>query len=653
MEFLTLLVERRGELVTRGDIAGRLWGADQPGDAERGINTAVRKIRHALGDDADRPRFVETVVGKGYRFVAAVEGQGPAAAGQGSRAPRYWGIAAVAGLIAIAPAAILVRTASTVVPPMTVRPFTALPGLERSPAFSPDGNQVAFSWNDEEHGQQHIYIKSVGAGPEMRLTSAAEHDSNPAWSPDGRWIAFLREDAQHTMAVYAISPSGSGERRIAGLSQGRQSSISWSADGKTLAVVDSDAPGAPPGIFLVSLGSGEKRRLTRSPESGHGDANPAFSPDGRSLAFLRSSGSLQSSSPYLLPVDTRGYPSGDPRKIETDRADLTRLDWSADGRSLICSGLSSLFRIPLSGGPAEPLPFQNAGDPSVARRGRRLVYALAVQETAIFRVPAPGTPGAITKLIASSRFNGAPKYSPDGKRIVFMSDRTGTDELWLADSDGQHATELTSFGRATLGSPRWSPDSRRIAFDATAEGPPNIYVIAADGSQPRRITTGASSNVRPSWSRDGRWIYFGSDRGGAWEIWKCSPEGTAPIQVTHRGGREAFEDPEGSFLYYTRQAPAQGIWRMPVAGGGAEQVSNQGVQAQWEVGRRGLYYLNDRHELELSELSTGTRVAIPAQGLQFSGGFGGLLGIAPDDRWILITAPVRFESDLSLVENFR
>jgi len=178
-------------------------------------------------------------------------------------------------------------------------------------------------------------------------------------------------------------------------------------------------------------------------------------------------------------------------------------------------------------------------------------------------------------------------------------------------------------------------------------------VIAAEGRQPRRITPGNASNVRPSWSHDGRWIYFGSNRSGAWEIWKTSPEGAAPVRVTYGGGREAFEDPEGKFLYYARQAPARGIWRIPVTGGEAEPVSDQGVQGRWEIGRRGLYYMNDRSELELLELATGKRLAVPAQGLRFGEGLGGLLGIAPDDRWILVTVPVRFESDLSLVESFR
>jgi hypothetical protein len=351
-------------------------------------------------------------------------------------------------------------------------------------------------------------------------------------------------------------------------------------------------------------------------------------------------------------LDRGGLAAGKPTPIPSNRLDLSDIEWSADGRSLICAALGGLVQIPVGGGSAEPLPFEDAADLSVARRSHRLVFVHAVQQTAIFRVPGPRSSDAIGKLIASSRYNGAPKYSPDGRRIVFMSDRTGTDELWLTDGEGQDARQLTSFGRATLGSPHWGPDSRRIAFDSTADGQANIYVVNAEGGLPRRITSGASSKVRPSWSHDGAWVYFGSNRTGAWEIWKSSPEGPASLQVTVGGGREAVEDPAGRFLYYTKAAPAPGIWRIPVSGGTAELVCDEGLQGAWAIGQRGLYYLDQRNELALREFSTGARIAIPTPGLRLGRSSGGLLGIAPDDRWILVTAVVGSESDLFMVENF-
>lgn len=666
MELLLLLAERPGELVPRSSLS-RVWNSHDPAEVERNINTAVRKVRQALGDDAEHPRFVETVAGKGYRFIAKVsspagqpvnggeESPTPIRDSGGSRPARlapskYAYAVAILGMACLA-AAILWMRIPAPAQRMRVTPFTALSGSVSAPAFSPDGAQVAFSWAGEGRGQ-HLYVKALAGGPEKRLTTSPDVDSHPAWSPNGRLIAFLRADTRNELALCVVSAAGGPERRVRALSTRRLSRISWSADGNALAVLDSASPEASPGIFLVSLDSGEEHRLTTPPNAGGGDWQPAFSPDGRKLAFVRNTGSLQTGALYLLPVDRSGLAAGKPAPIPSDPLDLNHIEWSADGRSLICAVLGGLVRIPVGGGAAEPLPFEDATDLSVAQHGHRLVFAHAVQKTAIFRVPGPGNSDAIGKLIASSRYNGAPKYSPDGRRIVFMSDRTGTDELWLTDGEGQDARQLTSFGRATLGSPQWRPDSRRIAFDSTADGHANIYVIDAEGGVPRRITSGGSSNVRPSWSHDGTWVYFGSNRNGAWEIWKGSLEGSAPIQVTVGGGREAVEDPAGRFLYYTKAAPAPGVWRVPASGGTAELVCDEGVQGRWAIGQRGLYYLDTQNELALREFSSRGRIAIPTPGLRLGAGSGGLLGIAPDDRWILVTTLVGSESDLFMVENF-
>jgi Tol biopolymer transport system component/DNA-binding winged helix-turn-helix (wHTH) protein len=666
MELLLRLAERPGELVLRSSLS-QVWNSHDPAEVERNINTAVRKVRQALGDDAGRPRFVETVAGKGYRFIAKVsnrEGQPvighdeirtPFPDSGGSRAPwlspsRYGYAIAILGIACFAAAILWVRIPAPA-PRMRVTPFTALSGSASAPAFSPDGGQVAFSWAAEGRGQ-HLYVKASAGGPETRLTASPDADSHPAWSPNGRLIAFLRENSRNELALWVVSAAGGAERKVRALSTRSLSRISWSADGNALAVLDSDSLEASPGIFLVSLDSGEERRLTMPPNAEGGDWQPAFSADGRKLAFVRNTGSLQTGALYLLQVDRRGLAAGKPAPIPADRSDLNQIEWSADGRSLICAVLGGLVRIPVGGGAAEPLPFEDATDLSVAQGGHRLVFTHAVQRTAIFRLPGPGNSDAIGKLIASSRYNGAPKYSPDGQRIVFMSDRTGIDELWLTDAEGQNARQLTSFGRATLGSPRWSPDSRRIAFDSTADGKANIYVIDAEGGVPRRITSGGSSNVRPSWSHDGASVYFGSNRSGAWEIWKSSLEGLATVQVTHGGGREAVEDRAGQFLYYTKAAPAPGVWRVPVPGGAAELLCDEGVQGGWAIGQRGLYYLDAKNELALRDFSTRGRIAIPAPGLRLGTGSGGLLGIAPDDRWILVTALVGSESDLFMVEDF-
>jgi Tol biopolymer transport system component len=153
-----------------------------------------------------------------------------------------------------------------------------------------------------------------------------------------------------------------------------------------------------------------------------------------------------------------------------------------------------------------------------------------------------GTGEAQTQFIASTRIEGNPRFSPDGKHVVFTSDRSGSFEIWLADDRGGDPLRLTSFGRdRQTGSPRWSPDGKTIAFDAYAgsERTSDIWVVGASGGPARQVTKASSADVTPSWSRDGRWIYFSSNRSGQWQVWKVAPDGEeagSARQVTRRGG---------------------------------------------------------------------------------------------------------------------
>ena len=174
-------------------------------------------------------------------------------------------------------------------------------------------------------------------------------------------------------------------------------------------------------------------------------------------------------------------------------------------------------------------------------------------------------------LIASTRDDESPQYSPDGKKILFVSDRSGTWEFWICDSEGHNAFPLASDGK--VGAANWSPDGQRIAFDSADQGTFQIYVMSAEGGVPRQLTTESSNHVMPSWSRDGRWIYFGSDQSGDLQVWKIPSAGGQAVQLTQKGGFPALESPDGKFLYYSKKqtSTAPGFWRVPVEGG--EEVS--------------------------------------------------------------------------------
>ena len=165
-------------------------------------------------------------------------------------------------------------------------PLTTYPGFQFKPSFSPDGNQVAFAWNGEKQDNFDIYVKMIGTnGPPLRLTTDAAQDRFPAWSPDGRFIAFLRSLPSGKRAVLVIPAIGGLERKIAEIFS--ESRPTWSPDGNWLAISERDSETEPLALSLLSVETGEMRRLTSPPTHSLGDFDPAFSPDGRSLAFSR------------------------------------------------------------------------------------------------------------------------------------------------------------------------------------------------------------------------------------------------------------------------------------------------------------------------------------------------------------------------------
>ncbi len=211
-------------------------------------------------------------------------------------------------------------------------PLTSYPGQERQPCFSPDGNQVAFSWNGEKQDNFDIYVRLIVTGAQRRLTTAPEADSSPAWSPDGNFIAFVREGPGVKAAVYLVSPLGGQERKVADISPDKAlafaGGLTWTPDGESLVVTDRNSDSEPLCLFLLSVESGEKRRLTSPGEKVFIDSQPAFSPDGRTLAFIRGSSTLGILNMYLLSLSENFQPIGEPKQLTSDGQvhHQTRLD---------------------------------------------------------------------------------------------------------------------------------------------------------------------------------------------------------------------------------------------------------------------------------------------------------------------------------------
>jgi Tol biopolymer transport system component len=244
--------------------------------------------------------------------------------------------------------------------------------------------------------------------------------------------------------------------------------------------------------------------------------------------------------------------------------------------------------------------------------------------------------GSPVELISSPRLQFDEQFSPDGKRIGFASDRSGSIEIWICDSNGLSPVQLTSFGGPLAGTPHWSPDGRWVAFDSRG-----VFVVSAEGGEPRRVTEGNWDDVAPSWSRDGKWIYFCSNRSGDWELWKVPAGGGQAVQLTQTGGFEAKESKDGKWLYYSKRSE-QGIWKMPIRGGTGVLVLNRKTERLWDLTDEGICFIDlatkPHAAINFYNFDTQrvTRIGtLDKQPLIVAGA----LSVSPDGQWACIYKP--------------
>jgi serine/threonine protein kinase len=523
----------------------------------------------------------------------------PATAAAGGRRSLAWAAGALALSAVVASLWLYTGRAERPSSEPQVLPLTTDEGSELTPTFSPDGNQLAYSWEGPKLDNFDIYVRMIGSPAPLRLTTDPARDTAPAWSPDGRTIAFWRVSSDFKLTVMRIPPLGGVERKIADIGYlgvafpGSWGGMAWSPDGNWLAVGSRASPGEPSAIYLVSAETGEKRKMTNPPPTSPGDWGPSFSPDGRLLAFARSA-SAAGSVIQILGLDAGYRPDGEPSALTAAEARAWDPTFTSTGQEILFASGSfvdpSLWRVPMfTGGPRQRVAIAGSGatGPAIPKQGTRMAYVRLIYEEDIWRLPLRGpglAAGPSEPFIASTRNDAVPAYSPDGQQLVFASNRSGATELWLSAADGSNPVQLTGVS-PDGGTSQWSPDGQQIAFDSHESGHYQVFTIGINGENRKQVTSGEYDNAAPSYSRDGRWIYFLSLRTGRYEIWKTPASGGDAVPVTKNGGHLAMESFDGETLYYTKRSGGA-VWSMP-AGGGEERRALPSVLGARVRGRKG------------------------------------------------------------------
>jgi serine/threonine protein kinase len=542
-------------------------------------------------------------------------------------------------------------------------PLTTLPGREVHPALSPNGKQVVFAHQPADRSGLHLYLKNVGEPGELQLTEAKTIDTNPTWHPDGSKIAFQRsywsEERGRKPEIWTTTTLKGPEKLIyryevaGGVAEG----LSYSPDGKYLAYSE------PRGIYLFSTVTGERRQFTK-PEPIEGEPTtdlwPTFSPNGAKIAFVRRVGRHHKGIACVQAIE-RDEP------IEVAHSErIYQVAWAVEGDSIISvEGTTPtntyLVRTYLDGSPGGRLSFGGRAR-GISISGERLAFTMWLTDLNIWRTwgPKAENEAKAEEIIASTRGDSNPQFSPDGKRIAFESDRTaGTSQIYVSDVHGRDTVPLTAM--EGVGRPKWSPGADQILFAGRSEkarvstsgfNEARLWLIDAEGGVPKKLNLELSSLGDFGWSADGESIYFTNLSEGVYQIWKTSLESGETIKLTHSDGGKRYPTEWNGRLYFGR---GQQICSMP-ADGGDEKEEFEGIPSDFCLWDGHIVWRSKDGEggdvLKLFNLETGARFQRPISMPGYRNA-GTPFSVSPDGRWIVYTHRNQMGSDLMLVENFR
>ena len=676
MQVLMLMASRPGAVVSRETFLDTVWAGTLGDDYL--LNRAVSELRKILNDDAQSPRYIETIRKSGYRLVApiaparvaaavatpappATEPSPPASmppAPARDRRALYGLVAAGIALAGIA-AVLLLRPwqGDGVARGYEVLPLTSSVGREVEPALSPDGSRVAFI-GDGANGAFDLYVKTVGNEDVLNLTNSPEAERFPLWSADGRSLLFARK-GDDGVAIMRVSALGGGlTRMFADTDAAGIRGMSLSPDGTRLAYAARESSTAPYRIVLAALDGGNQRIVTNPPSGKLGDIDPRFAPDGRSIVFARAVNEVTKDL-YRTALD-----DSDATRLTFDNRKINGLAWSPDGERLLFTssraGMYGLWSAAPDGSDLQPVALgsENVHQPATARGVGAIAFEQWTHRSQLRQIDLRKRAEADTaRAVESTRWDSNPTWSPDGERIVFASNRSGPHAIWVSHRDGRGAVQIANFGGAFIDNPAWSPDGKLIAFDGSPDGQLAIYTVAPEGGTPRRITTGPGDSRNPSWSRDGAWLYFESNRSGEWRIHAQPTAGGAPVAVTAGLGINARESADGKHLLYNKP-DAPGLWRQAKSDWRNGTVRSEALliadlqpedAGRWAPASTGIYYVRRAHEgtpsialFDAAGASTTDLVALPPA---FEGwGF----DLSPDETRLIFSEVLSRESDLRL-----
>jgi serine/threonine protein kinase len=550
--------------------------------------------------------------------------------------------------------------------PLRVTRLNALPGETGSPALSPDGSNVAFSWHDPD-GPTEIYTMSVQDQKPVRVTNDGVTDTSAAWSPDGTQIAYYRMRVGREEGSLMVTPATGGEARAVRdvrvqIDLATQTPLlTWSPSGKEIVYASTDPDTGRGGLYVTSLDERKPaRRLMVASENNLGYCRPAVSPDGKWLAYgLAYQRGRQKVFVRPLLAD---WNIGPETGVSPD-APVHSMLWAPDNKNLYYQQNTSVYRWHAGTEPRRMYELSVVVSVSMAwTPERRLRLVASRPDYPGLRLVAlqPGglaTSGESTPLAPAFGGQAMVEFSPDGSRIAFLSRRTESQELWMVNTDGSQLTQLTHFNAPNAGFPRWSHDGLRIVFHSWVGTRPKLIIVDAAGAAhaSRAITEDSMGFFAPSWSADEQYVY--ADRTVVNRIVRIPAAGGAPVDLFE--GAASKVSPDGARIYYGKLGHP-GLYSRSLAGDPAANPEEKLLDDYVTPGDDltifpdGLYYMSYSPEkprmIRFYNFSRKSTTDILATRAFLERSFTRGLAVSPDRRKMVYSELTGWGGDFSMID---
>lgn len=507
------------------------------------------------------------------------------------------------------------QTLRTVEPPALLR-VTADPGLEDEPAWSPDGRSVMYV--SDAAGPLDLFVRQVPGERALAISPSTTDEGMPAYSPDGTQIAFV--SSRNRGPRFGIFL---GARAIESYVSGQNGDLfvmpAFGGTARKLADHAYDPSWSPDGTRIVFRSIADKswRLYTVSVEDGRTAPvagvepralAPAWSPDGKWIAYVASASAATGWDLYVVPAA-----GGTAVGLTQDRATIAlHPAWMPDTRAIVYSssrgGPLNLWRVPFRAappGPAGPPERLTTGigedvNPTVSRDGS---IAFATVHTAPDIKRYDMASGAVTTLTSETTSEDFPRLSPDGRRLLFYSNKTGREEVWLLDLKSGEQTRVSRDGGSQSA---WAPDGRTIAYST----PRGLYLVSIAGGELRRIGKDLPVSY-PAFSPDGRSVAFAAQTDRGSRLLRADVRtGEVVVIPTAEGelGNPAWTPDARTIYYQLDQLGLRNIWATDLATGRVRQVtSGDADDAHPDVSNDGrtLLFLRGHRQLMVLPLEGG------------------------------------------------